>query len=62
MIRTALVKYSDKSKTIIRKEGYKNQKEFKEDLIGNGCTVIKIWNGNKTNEEVDEWEFLNRKR
>ena len=35
--------------------------EFAQDLRGNGFRVLKIWNEDKTDSEVDNWELLNRK-
>ena len=32
-----------------------------QDLRGNGFKVLKVWNGDASDAEVDEWEFLNRK-
>lgn len=62
MIRTALVRDCNKNLKIIRdKDFYKNQKEFAEDLRGNGYRVLKIWNANLTDSQCDEWELFNRK-
>ena len=62
MTRTALVRDYNKNLKIIRdKDYYKNQKEFAEDLRGNGYRVLKIWNANLTDSQCDEWELLNRK-
>ena len=62
MTRTALVRDYNKNLKIIRdKDFYKNQKEFAEDLRGNGYRVLKIWNANLTDSQCDEWELLNRK-
>ena len=62
MIRTALVRDCNKNLKIIRdKDFYKNQKEFAEDLRGNGYRVLKIWNANLTDSQCDEWEMFNRK-
>ena len=62
MTRTALVRDCNKNLKIIRdKDFYKNQKEFAEDLRGNGYRVLKIWNANLTDSQCDEWELLNRK-
>ena len=63
MIRTALVRNSKtKDLKIFRSNDYKTQSEFAQDLRGNGFKVLKIWNENKTDSEVDNWEFLNRKK
>lgn len=62
MTRTALVRDRNKNLKIIRdKDFYKNQKEFAEDLRGNGYRVLKIWNANLTDSQCDEWEMFNRK-
>ena len=62
MTRTALVRDYNKNLKIIRdKDFYKNQKEFAEDLRGNGYRVLKIWNANLTDSQCDEWEMFNRK-
>ena len=60
-MKTALVRTKENNLKIIRDDYYKTQKEMAEDLRGNGFRVLKIWNGNKTDTEVDDWEFLNRK-
>lgn len=59
-MKTALVRINGNLR-IIRDDWYRTQKEMAEDLRGNGFKVLKIWNGNKTDREVEEWEFLNRK-
>jgi len=62
MIRTALVRNSmTKNLKVIRANDYNTQSDMAQDLRGNGFRVLKIWNGNKTDSEVDEWELLNRK-
>ena len=60
-IRTALIRTESGSLKIVRYDDYKTQKEMAEDLRGNGYRVLKIWNGNKSNRFVDEWEMLHRK-
>ena len=60
-MRTALVRTIDGNLKTIRDDYYTSQNEMAEDLRGNGYKVLKIWNGNKTDAEVDSWEFLNRK-
>lgn len=37
------------------------QKEFREELRANGYQVIKMFNGNMSDDFCDEWLFLNRK-
>lgn len=58
---TALVRNENGNLRVMRYDDYRTQKEFAEDLRANGYRVLKIWNGNKTDEEVGEWEFVNRK-
>ena len=60
-MKTALVRTSEGNLKIFRDDYYNTQNEMAEDLKWNGFKVLKIWNGNKTDAEVDEWEFLNRK-
>ena len=59
-MKTALVRTKQGNLKIIR-DDFITQKEMETDLRGNGFKVLKIWNGNKTDAEVDEWELLNRK-
>lgn len=62
MVRTALVRNSEtKNLKIFRVDDYSSQSEMAQDLRGNGYKVLKIWNGNKTDSEVDNWELLNRR-
>ncbi|NBI73101.1 hypothetical protein D3Z50_19030 [Clostridiaceae bacterium] len=62
MTRTALVRNSEtKNLKILRADDYRTQSEMAQDLRGNGFRVLKIWNENKTDSEVDNWELLNRK-
>ena len=62
MTRTALARNKiTRNLQIFRDDGYKAQSEFAQDLRGNGYKVLKIWNENKTDSEVDNWELLNRK-
>jgi hypothetical protein len=60
-MKTALVKNEKGNLKIFRNDEYKTLKEFENELKGNGFKVLKVWNGNKTNMEIEEWEFLNRK-
>lgn len=60
VMRTALVK-NENGLSVKHYDDYTSQKEFAEDLRGNGYRVLKIWNGYITNEEADKWEFLHRK-
>lgn len=59
--RTALVRdIKTKSLKIFRYDDYDSQRQMAEDIRGNGFRVLKIWNGYKTDSEVDQWEWLNR--
>ena len=58
---TALVRKPDGNLKIMRYDDYNTAKEMEEDLRGNGYRVLKIWNGYKSDAEVDRWEFINRK-
>lgn len=60
-MRTALVRTSEGNLKVIRDDFYNTNKEFEEDLRGNGYRVLKVWKGNKTDQEVDRWELMNRK-
>lgn len=60
-MKTALVRTKQGNLKIIRDDFYKTQEEMATDLRCNGFNVLKIWNGNKTDTEVDKWELLNRK-
>ena len=61
-MRTALVYYGDEknSHTIIRRDGYKSQREFEAELRNNGYKVSHSWSGDKTDEYVNEWHLQNR--
>ena len=58
---TALVRNEAGNLSVKRYDDYRTQKEFAEDLRCNGFRVLKIWNGNKSDAEIDNWEMLNRK-
>ena len=58
---TALVRTEAGNLSVKRYDDYNTQKEFADDLRCNGFRVLKIWNGNKTGAEIDNWEMLNRK-
>lgn len=60
-MRTALVRTSEGNLKVIRDDFYNTNKEFEEDLRGNGYRVLKVWKGDKTDQEVDRWELMNRK-
>lgn len=58
---TALIRTQSGNLSIKRYDDYNTQAEFADDLHANGFKVLKIWNGYKSDAEVDNWEFLNRK-
>lgn len=60
MERTALVRLNGNLK-IMHDDWCKTQKEWAEELRANGYRVLKIWNGNKSDTFVNDWEFINRK-
>lgn len=60
-MRTALYRNSTGNLAIMRCDDYKTINEFADDLRGNGYRVLKIWNGNISDTDVMEWEYLNRK-
>lgn len=57
---TALVRLGNGNLKIVRDE-FENQKSFAIDLRANGFKVLKIWSKKVSNEEVGNWEFMNRK-
>lgn len=61
MTRTALVRDMSGNLKVIRDDWYDSQSEMADELRGNGFRVLKVWNGNLSDSEVDEWEYLNRK-
>lgn len=60
-MRTALVRTENGNLKVMRYDDYKTQNEMACDLRANGFKVLKIWNGNKSDQFVDEWEMMNRK-
>lgn len=62
IFKTALYRDRNGNLHIERTAMYTSQKDFQADLRGNGYRVLKIWSGNRTDREVDEWEYLNRVR
>lgn len=60
-MRTALARNPDGNLVTMRYDDYTSNKAFADDLRGNGYRVLKVWASHKTPEEVEEWEFLNRK-
>lgn len=59
-MKTALVRLNG-SLQIIRNNYYFTNKEMETELKSNGYKVLKVWNGNKSDSFVDNWEWLNRK-
>ena len=59
-MRTALVRGSN-GLSIKRYDDYSSNEEFAADLRGNGFKVLKVWASYKSDAEVDQWEFENRK-
>lgn len=60
-MKTALVRTSNKNLKVIRDDYKQTNAEFVEELRGNGFKVLKVWNRNVEDSEIDEWEFINRK-
>lgn len=60
-MRTALVRTEEGNLSIKRYDDYRTNAEFAEDLHANGFKVLKVWATFKTDAEVHEWEFMNRK-
>lgn len=61
-MRTALVRTENGNLKVMRYDDYKSQKEMADDLRANGFKVLKIWNQDKPMCEIEEWEYLNRKK
>lgn len=61
-MRTALVRTENGNLKVMRYDDYKSQKEMADDLRANGFKVLKIWNQDKSMCEIEEWEYLNRKK
>ncbi len=59
-MKTALVRLNG-TLQIIRNNYYFTNKEMETELKSNGYKVLKVWNGNKSDSFVDNWEWLNRK-
>lgn len=60
-MKTALVRTKENNLKIIRDDFYRTNDEMAMDLRGNGFKVLKVWNGNVSDIDVDNWEFMNRK-
>ena len=60
-MKTALVRTKENNLKIIRDDFYRTNDEMTMDLRGNGFKVLKVWNGNVSDIDVDNWEFMNRK-
>ena len=60
-MKTALIRTQENNLKIIRDDDYKTNDEMAMDLRGNGFKVLKVWDGNISDIDVDNWEFMNRK-
>ena len=60
-MRTALVRNENGNLSVKRYDDYKSNQEFADDLKANGFKVLQIWASYKSDAEVDNWEYLNRK-
>lgn len=60
-MKTALIRTKENNLKIIRDDFYRTNDEMTKDLRGNGFKVLKVWNGNVSDIDVDNWEFMNRK-
>ena len=60
-MKTALVRTQENNLKIIRDDFYRTNDEMSMELRGNGFKVLKVWNGNISDIDVDNWEFMNRK-
>ena len=60
-MKTALARNEAGNLSIIRDDYYSTNAEMAQELRANGFKVLKVWDGNISDREVEEWEFLNRK-
>ena len=60
-MKTALVRTKENNLKIIRDDFYRTNDEMVIDLRGNGFKVLKVWNDDVSDIDVDNWEFKNRK-
>jgi len=60
-MKTALIRTQENNLKIIRDDDYKTNDEMAMDLRGNGFKVLKVWNSDVSDIDVENWEFLNRK-
>ena len=60
-MKTALVRTQENNLKIIRDDFYRTNDEMAMELRGNGFKVLKVWNGNISDIDVENWEFMNRK-
>ena len=60
-MKTALVRTTENNLKIIRDDFYTTNDEMAIDLRGNGFKVLKVWNGDVSDIDVENWEFMNRK-
>lgn len=61
-IKTALIRKTNGNLKTIRDEYYRTNKDFEMDLRGNGYKVLKVWDANKTDKDIEKWEYYNRKK
>lgn len=57
--RTALVR-NENGLSVKRYDDYCSNKEFADDLRGNGYKVLKVWARDVSDAEIDRWELINR--
>jgi len=60
-MKTALTRNFDGNLEIIRNDYYSTNAEMAQELRANGLKVLKVWDGDISDREIEEWEFLNRK-
>lgn len=60
-MKTALVKNAEGNHEVIRKDCYRTNKEFATDLRGNGYKVVKVWDGDVSDDAASDWFVENRK-
>lgn len=60
-MKTALVRTQENNLKIIRDDDYRTNDEMAMDLRGNGFKVLKVWNSDVSDIDVDNWEFMNRR-
>ena len=60
-MKTALARNEAGNLSIIRDDFYSTNDEMAKELRANGFKVLKVWDGDISDRDVEEWEFLNRK-